>query len=57
LTITWAMKRISVPLLVVLALLVVAGPVGLLVGGRQRHTPAPAPRATLADIARQACLL
>jgi hypothetical protein len=46
------MQRIPVPVLVVLALLVVAGPVGLLVGGRPHH--APAPRVTLADIARHA---
>jgi hypothetical protein len=48
------MKRVSLPLLLVLALLVVAGPVGLLVGGHKRHAPAPAPRTTLAEIARHA---
>jgi hypothetical protein len=47
-----AVKRIPLPVLAVLGLLLVAGPVGLLLGGRQRH--APAPRATLADIARHA---
>ena len=40
------------PVLVVLGLLLAAGPVGLLAGGHQRQ--APAPRTTLADIARRA---
>src|SRR3954451_24921096 len=46
------MHRVPVPALVVLALLLVAGAAGALAGGRERGKPVP--RATLADIARQA---
>jgi hypothetical protein len=47
------MQRIPVPILVVLAVLLVAGPVGLLAGGRARHASAPPPD-RLGDVARRA---
>jgi hypothetical protein len=48
------MQRIPVPIVVVLAVLLAAGPVGLLVGGRARHSSAPPPPDRLADVVRRA---